>query len=139
MEEIFSMFQLEWIFIILIATNVIFLLLVWWAIRILSTVRLLLTRVYPSFLPTTSQPTSSEHQSARLVLPSEPELEELCTVLRWLATELGNLPSKKISNLLPQTRMLLANSLQNLFWQIYVKPTVSNMSSPFQEISSDHD
>src|SRR5262249_19132338 len=84
-EEIAKMSLMEWIGVGLIAISVINLLLIWRVTHILSIVRLLLTRVYPSFLPNTSLETSSELQSPYLVLPSEPMLEELCIVVRWLA------------------------------------------------------
>src|SRR5215468_7995395 len=86
-EEIVQISPVELIGVLLIAISVIILLLCLRVTHILSIVRLLLTKVYPSFLPSTSLETSSELQSPYLVLPSEPVLEELCIVVRWLATE----------------------------------------------------
>jgi hypothetical protein len=90
-----------------------------------------------SFLPIISQQASSARQSQRLALPSEPELSELCIAVLWLATELKKLPSEKVSNLLPQTRMELAKSLEKLYFEIWLRPMGLNTSSPSLETSSD--
>src|SRR5215471_11252001 len=136
-EEILKMSQQDVILSVLIVMSVINLLLLWKVTLISFTVRRLLTRVYPSLALTTLHQTLSGPAAARLVLPSVAELSELSTVVLWLVTELRNLPSEKISNLLPKTRMELASLLQSLYYEIYAKPTISNIQSQSPEISSD--